>query len=186
MLLNIRNGINPQKSQFGSGVPFVTVNNLYDGLEIKTENLQRVTISPAQATNFQLLSGDICFVRSSVKRDGVGMPSIYASSSPAVFGGFVIRVRLKPELNPVYTCAYFLLPSTRKRIIDASNSGTITNISQPALLRLDIPVPPLSVQKKFAARVTKIRELEAEQAASRRRLDDLFQSLLHRAFNGEL
>jgi type I restriction enzyme S subunit len=51
---------------------------------------------------------------------------------------------------------------------------------------LDIPVPPLSVQKKFAARVTKIRELEAEQAASRRRLDDLFQSLLHRAFNGEL
>jgi hypothetical protein len=27
---------------------------------------------------------------------------------------------------------------------------------------------------------------EASQAASRRRLDDLFQSMLHRAFNGEL
>ena len=31
-----------------------------------------------------------------------------------------------------------------------------------------------------------IRALEADQAASRGRLDDLFQSMLHRAFNGEL
>ena len=34
--------------------------------------------------------------------------------------------------------------------------------------------------------VTEIRELEAEQTTSRTRLDALFQSMLHRAFNGEL
>ena len=49
-----------------------------------------------------------------------------------------------------------------------------------------IILPPLALQKEFAACVTEIRELEAGQAASRRRLDDLFQSMLHRAFNGEL
>jgi hypothetical protein len=34
--------------------------------------------------------------------------------------------------------------------------------------------------------VSKIRTMQAEQTASRRQLDDLFQSLLHRAFQGEL
>lgn len=52
----------------------------------------------------------------------------------------------------------------------------------------DVPisVPPLPLQKEFAARVTEIRAMQADQSASRNRLDDLFQSMLHRAFNGEL
>lgn len=54
------------------------------------------------------------------------------------------------------------------------------------LRRLPVPVPPLPLQKEFASRVTEIRELEAKQAASRGRLDALFQSMLHSAFRGEL
>ena len=51
---------------------------------------------------------------------------------------------------------------------------------------LSLRVPSLPLQKEFSKRVTEIRGLEAEQTASRRRLEDLFQSLLHRAFEGEL
>jgi hypothetical protein len=47
-------------------------------------------------------------------------------------------------------------------------------------------LPPLPLQKGFAALVAEIRAMEAQQATSRRQLDDLFQSMLHRAFNGEL
>ena len=36
------------------------------------------------------------------------------------------------------------------------------------------------------ARVAEIRAMEIQQAASRRRLDDLFHSMLHRAFQDEL
>jgi type I restriction enzyme S subunit len=54
------------------------------------------------------------------------------------------------------------------------------------LRALPVPLPPLALQNKFANRVTEVRELEGEQTASRRRLDDLFQSMLHRAFNGGL
>jgi hypothetical protein len=37
-----------------------------------------------------------------------------------------------------------------------------------------------------AARRSDIRAMQAEQAASPRRLDDLSQSMLHRAFQGDL
>lgn len=49
--------------------------------------------------------------------------------------------------------------------------------------RLVISVPPLSLQSQFAQRVTEIRELQDKQAISRRRLDDLFHSMLNEAFN---
>jgi type I restriction enzyme S subunit len=60
------------------------------------------------------------------------------------------------------------------------------NINLRILSELTLPVPPLPLQREFAKRVIEIRGLEAEQAASRGRLEDLFQSLLHRAFNGEV
>jgi type I restriction enzyme S subunit len=59
-------------------------------------------------------------------------------------------------------------------------------LNQANLNRIPIPVPPLALQREFAARVSEIRALEAVQSASRQRLDDLFQSILHRAFSGEL
>ena len=45
--------------------------------------------------------------------------------------------------------------------------------------------PAISLQRTFAGRVTAIRALEADQAVSSKRLDDLLQSLLQRAFQGE-
>lgn len=54
------------------------------------------------------------------------------------------------------------------------------------MMGMRIYIPPLPLQREFGTRAEDIRRLEAEQATSRQRLDDLFQSLLHRAFQGEL
>ena len=60
------------------------------------------------------------------------------------------------------------------------------NINLKILNELMIPVPPLQLQKEFSQRVTEFRQLEAKQATNHQKLDDLFNSLLHRAFQGEL
>jgi type I restriction enzyme S subunit len=60
------------------------------------------------------------------------------------------------------------------------------NLNVATLKAVETPVPPLALQKEFAARVTEIRAVQTEQAASRQRLENLFQSMLHKAFNGEL
>lgn len=84
---------------------------------------------------------------------------------------------------------WLLQSSSIRRELGTRSTGTggsMKNISKPKLMSLKVPVPPLPLQKTFAERVTKIREFEAGQTASGRRLDDLFQSMLHRAFSGEL
>jgi type I restriction enzyme, S subunit len=47
-------------------------------------------------------------------------------------------------------------------------------------------IPPLPLQQEYGMCVAKVQKLEIEQIKCRRRLDDLFQSLLHRSFQGEL
>lgn len=64
--------------------------------------------------------------------------------------------------------------------------ANIPKVNREQFSAYQCPLPPLSLQKEFAQRVTEIRQMEAEQAACRSRLDALFQSLLHRAFAGEL
>jgi type I restriction enzyme S subunit len=69
--------------------------------------------------------------------------------------------------------------------VSTAGRGT-KKLDSDKLKAATIPLPPLPLQKEFASRVTEIRALESAQAVTRRRLDDLFQSMLYRAFNGEL
>ena len=69
--------------------------------------------------------------------------------------------------------------------VSIAGHGT-KKLDSDRLREVTIPVPPFSLQKEFASRVSEVRAMQAEQAASRCRLDELFQSLLHRAFQGEL
>jgi type I restriction enzyme S subunit len=78
------------------------------------------------------------------------------------------------------------LVTMESRLEEAAPQMAQKNINLKILSELTIPVPPLALQKEFAKRVTEIRAVQANQSASRKRLDDLFQSFLHRAFEGEL
>jgi type I restriction enzyme S subunit len=49
-----------------------------------------------------------------------------------------------------------------------------------------IPVPPISLQTQFAERVQAIETQKAQAQASLDKAEELFNSLLQRAFKGEL
>ena len=69
--------------------------------------------------------------------------------------------------------------------VSTAGHGT-KKLDSEKLKAVPIPLSPLPLQQAFARRVTEIRALKATQAASRQRLESLFQSMLHRAFCGEL
>jgi type I restriction enzyme, S subunit len=100
----------------------------------------------------------------------------------------IFRVRCDlSKLLPEYF-ASFLLSSNACLYFRrcAKKTSNLASINMSQLRALPVPVPSMPLQKAFARRVTEIRELEASQAASRRRIEELFQALLHRAFDGEL
>jgi type I restriction enzyme S subunit len=60
------------------------------------------------------------------------------------------------------------------------------NINLKILRSLDVILPPFSLQQQFADMVHKFERLRAQQREAERQAEHLFQSLLHRAFRGEL
>jgi type I restriction enzyme S subunit len=88
------------------------------------------------------------------------------------------------ELNPIYLMA--ALMHAREHLRSLASGSTHKTIYFPTVEKFCVLVPPLALQEDFASQVLQIRELEADQAASRRRMNDLFQSMLNSAFNGEI
>jgi len=60
------------------------------------------------------------------------------------------------------------------------------NINLKILSELDVPVPPIELQNKFSAAVERVRELEERQKFSSEKTENLFNSLMSKAFKGEL
>gem|GEM_PF-6963456 len=69
---------------------------------------------------------------------------------------------------------------------DFTSQSTIAHLTGVKLKQLPIPVPPLALQHEFAQRVQEAREIQSMQAQSAERIDALYQSMLSKAFAGEL
>lgn len=63
---------------------------------------------------------------------------------------------------------------------------TIPSLTKKDLLEIDIPIPPIELQNKFADYVLKIEEEKKKLNASLLELEDLFDSLMEDAFSGNL
>ena len=63
---------------------------------------------------------------------------------------------------------------------------TIAHFTQDKFKRLEIPLPPLPLQQKFAKIVEKVEKLKEKQKQSKGHIDNLFNSLMQKSFKGEL
>ncbi len=133
--------------------------------------------------------GDLLFTRKNTYDLVAACAVVFNTRPKLMLSDLIFRFRLKSSmpLNPVFLWSLLTIPSKRKQVqaLAGGSAGSMPNISKGRLLTLPIEVPPLAMQKEFAQRVAEIRQMEADQAASRTRLDALFHSLLHRAFEGE-
>ena len=147
-------------------------------------NMLEMDFSESDRKEFRLRYGDLLICEGGE----VGRASIWRDElTECYFQKALHRVRLySSKAIPEYVLHLLQAIATTSGFRDYVGSATTPHLTGVKLASIRIPLPPLPLQKEFAARVSEIRAMQAEQAASRRRLDDLFQSMLHRAFNGEL
>jgi len=93
-------------------------------------------------------------------------------------------VQIIGEVNIEYLLYLF---QSKQHYFDSVSSGaTVKGIKIDHITKLKIYLPDLSIQNKFADRVLAIEEQKAQAQASLAQAEDLFNSLLQRAFKGEL
>ena len=136
-----------------------------------------------QLSRFSVLPGDVLISRMGT----VGRICVVPDNAPTgIVSYHLIRVRIKPDMCHPFFFAHYILASSRSGLGFRTQGAIMGGINAKIVAGFSIFLPPLPLQHRFAAQVEAFRAVRARQAASRARLDDLFQSLLHRAFSGEL
>ena len=91
-------------------------------------------------------------------------------------------------VDPLFVWLLMKHPSIRRQLgkLATGTSGSMKNISMDKLLALRVPFPPLPLQQSFAAAVRLMRVVDEDRAKLRRGLEELWKTLLRRAFSGSL
>lgn len=152
---SFKNGVNFSSDKMGSGIALVNVKDITDSPLLHPERMGLVDIDISEKNGEAYLAkkGDMFFVRSSVKREGVGAVGMLKNNNePVVHCGFVIRFRLKSkDILPRFSFYLFNTSFNREKVRNISGGATIVNISQGGLKMLKFKFPPLTTQRKIAS-----------------------------------
>lgn len=168
-------------------IPYLRVANVQAG-HLDLSEIKTIQALPEEVEELALRKGDVLLTEGG-DFDKLGRGAMLEQDLPnCIHQNHVFRVRVERlRLDPVYFAKFLLTGEARRYFLGCAKRTTnLASINMTQLRALPVLLPPLPLQKEFAARVSDIRAMQVEQSASRRRLDDLFQSMLHRAFQGEL
>jgi type I restriction enzyme S subunit len=154
-----KNGLNKDKLSFGHGIPFINIIDAYSE-KLNISKLGLVDATTIEQEIYTVKEGDIIFVRSSVKPEGVGYNTIFNSRKDGiVYCGFMIRYRIldKFENNPYFFNYYFRNESFRRSLIRVATVSANTNINQENLKKLNSILPTKNEQNKIIERLDNIQ-----------------------------
>jgi len=128
--------------------------------------------------------GDIVFSRVG----SYGVSSFVNSNEEFCLGQNTIF--LVPKINPQMLYYFLNSPIAKDQIDNLVDGTTQPTISMKSIREIKVPVPPLTIQQKLVQKLDQIssmtnrlEEIFQQKAVA---LDEFKQSLLHRAFNGDL
>lgn len=99
----------------------------------------------------------------------------------------IIPIKPRQNISDKYFLAFLMrMDFFVKEATIKSAGANLPRISPNILEKFKVYVPPLSLQQQFAEIVNKTEALKEKQKQSEQELENLFQSLMQKAFKGEL
>ncbi len=152
----------------------------------------------------QLLLNDICFVkapndaesyRTKVKAGDVlltitadiGRTAVIPEGlGEAYINQHLALLRLKKRINPVYISQYLCSSGGKNQYEKYTKGGVKAGLNFNDIKSLRIPLPPLELQNHFETIFKQVESIREKMQKSMEEMDNLFHSLMQRAFKGEL
>jgi len=166
------------------GIRILRITDLNDAGVFDFESMPRMTLALEDQEKYLLQTDDVVFARSGATVGKVGL--IGPEDPPCIAGAYFIVMRFSPSVLPIYVRAVLRSPSVRELVTQRSRQAAQQNFSGPGLRALPLPVPPIGLQKDYAALINTAAGMGRTLRVSLSELDALFASLQHQAFNGEL
>lgn len=169
-----------RKDYWNGDIPWISLTDIRDlDGTVATETTQSVTpLGIENSSSVLLPSGTVCFSRTA----SVGFVTVMGREM-ATSQDFVNWI-CGPRLDPTYLM--YALIAARRRLRALSSGSTHKTIYVRVVEQFRVLIPPMELQLTFARRIAGVERLKTAQRASITKLDDLFVSLQHRAFSGQM
>ncbi len=182
--MEFKNGLNTRKENYGSGVKFVNVMDVFSHNHLYANDIiGSVQVTKKQRVDYSVKYGDVLFNRTSETFEEIAMASVYLDKKEIIFGGFVIRGRQKTNiLIPEYSAYCFQAHTVRRELIRRGQGAVRANIGQKDLSKIPVIIPPVNEQKTIASLLKKwdtaIEKTEALIEAKEKRFKWLLKTLI--------
>jgi type I restriction enzyme S subunit len=189
-ILEVKNGITrrPKSEEDNSGDKVLKLKHIRSNyINYDCEN--RIMLEESEKQKFVVEIGDLLFIRVNGNPDYVGRCALHNDINQEVYyNDHIMRVRYNFNYyNGLFLSQYLNYPYGQSEISkQIKTSAGQHTINQGGLEKLNLIIPPIQLQNKFAERVQAIEVQKAQAQVSLEKAEELFNSLLQRAFKGEL
>ena len=168
-------------------VPYIRVANVQDGF-LDLSEIKTIEALPSDVESLRLQHGDVLMTEGG-DFDKLGRGAMWEADIPdCIHQNHVFRVRCnRQNLLPLYLASYIRTSIARAYFLRcAKKTSNLASINMTQLKATPVACPPIALQQEFCAEVEKIRQMQDQQEAFTREAGSLFNSLVQRAFKGEL
>jgi type I restriction enzyme S subunit len=183
-------GTSQKASDVPQGLPILRMGNIANG-RIYLDNLKYVQLSSQEQKKYILHPGDILFNRTN-SAELVGKSAVFDSPVRIVFASYLIRLVPDPDKATSQYIAAYINSRLGRDYIRSQLTRAIgqVNVNAKKLAAMPIPLPDLKNQEWIISQLHSIQsqtdEMQQLLDQDEKILDQLEQSILERAFRGEL
>lgn len=183
-LAEFRNGVNYNKNSFGEGMKVVGVSDFQDYTKPRYDELEQINPEGIVTERNILRDGDIVFVRSNGNRELIGRSLFIEQPQEEVtHSAFTIRLRfISREAHPKFYAYCFRTPVIRHGLTAQGGGTNINNLNQDILNALEVPLPPLPVQRRIAGILSAYDDLIENNQRRIKILEQMARSLYREWF----
>lgn len=190
--LSPKNGVYKPSTSYGNGVSIIRIDDFYEGKLVKRAGFKRLELTSEELQHYEALPGDILINRVN-SLDYLGKcAEVPELDEPTVFESNIMKCHAVAEAtSSTWIVRYLTSHRGKDRIRQfAKHAVNQASINQNDVASTQIPICSPAEQAEIVrlldARLEAADALEAEIDAALTRADALRQSILKRAFSGQL
>ncbi len=167
-----------------SGSVFITIKNVGRNNKLLLENLSYVKPPlNAEARRTRVKEGDVLL---SITADLGRSAVVQGMKSDAYINQHLAILRLKEGYVPEYVAEFICSDGGQLQIQKLNKGAAKAGLNFDDVKSIKIPMPPLEIQEKFSLIKNQVRFIDLNLKSSLEEIQNLFNALMQKAFNGEL
>lgn len=179
-------GTSSKANEENKGFPILRMNNITYSGKWDFSSLKYIELDEKDKEKYLVYTGELLFNRTNSK-ELVGKTAVFRRDKPMAFAGYLVKLFTDSPATSEYIAAHLNSPYGKAFLFNMAKSIVgMANINAKEVQRIPILIPPMELQEQYAEIVKRHEDLREIQSKSKEQLNNLFNTLMQKAFKGEL